>query len=91
MRYDQRILGKILNIFFKEEVNPRSKIVSREVRGWYTIRIVYLSFRGKETQFPHDRDINIPGRLLMAQVQGLAVHKSPADMFIDCKQKDNVH
>ena len=37
--------------------------------------------------YPYDRDINIQGWVLMAQVQGLAVDKSPADMFIDSKQK----
>ena len=41
--------------------------------------------------YPYDRDINIQGWVLMAQVQGLAVNKSPADMFIDSKQKNNVH
>ena len=45
----------------------------------------------KNTVYLYDREINMPGRVLMTQVQGLAVDKSPADMFIDCKQKDNVH
>ena len=45
----------------------------------------------KNMVYLYDREINMPGRVLMTQVQGFVVDKSPADMFIDCKQKDNVH